>query len=113
MEKWILDSPDQAGETYRRFIKDFYQENKLVKGTLKIGGKVVDLNNITMPILTIYGEQDHIVPASATIPLNDYVGSTDKELTAFPLGHIGMYVSSQSQKLLAPKIAEWLKEREK
>ncbi|MDN5923574.1 MAG: class III poly(R)-hydroxyalkanoic acid synthase subunit PhaC, partial [Xanthomonadales bacterium] len=28
MEKWIFDSPDQAGETFRQFIKDFYQGNK-------------------------------------------------------------------------------------
>jgi polyhydroxyalkanoate synthase subunit PhaC len=27
MEKWIFDSPDQAGETFRQFIKDFYQQN--------------------------------------------------------------------------------------
>ncbi|PJB07848.1 MAG: class III poly(R)-hydroxyalkanoic acid synthase subunit PhaC, partial [Hydrogenophilales bacterium CG_4_9_14_3_um_filter_63_34] len=26
MEKWIFDSPDQAGEAFRQFIKDFYQE---------------------------------------------------------------------------------------
>ncbi len=37
MEKWIFDSPDQAGEAFRQFIKDFYQGNKLVKGGLKIG----------------------------------------------------------------------------
>ncbi|MFM8310182.1 MAG: class III poly(R)-hydroxyalkanoic acid synthase subunit PhaC, partial [Microcystis aeruginosa] len=30
MEKWIFDSPDQAGESYRQFLKDFYQQNKLI-----------------------------------------------------------------------------------
>ncbi|MHC5804566.1 class III poly(R)-hydroxyalkanoic acid synthase subunit PhaC, partial [Streptococcus pyogenes] len=30
MEKWIFDSPDQAGEAFRQFIRDFYQGNKLV-----------------------------------------------------------------------------------
>jgi polyhydroxyalkanoate synthase subunit PhaC len=43
MEKWIFDSPDQAGETFRQFIKDFYQENKLITGEVKIGEKRVDL----------------------------------------------------------------------
>ena len=37
MEKWIFDSPDQAGETYRQFMKDFYQGNKLIKGEVEIG----------------------------------------------------------------------------
>lgn len=113
MEKWILDSPDQAGEAYRRFIKDFYQENKLVKGTLEIGGQVVNMEDIDMPVLNIYGEQDHLVPPSASLPFHDYISSTDYELVGFPVGHIGMYVSAKAQKLLAPKIAEWLWKRDK
>jgi polyhydroxyalkanoate synthase subunit PhaC len=39
MEKWIFDSPDQAGEAYRQFMKDFYQGNKLIKGEVEIGNK--------------------------------------------------------------------------
>ena len=39
MEKWIFDSPDQAGEAFREFMRDFYQGNKLVKGGLKIGDR--------------------------------------------------------------------------
>jgi polyhydroxyalkanoate synthase len=49
MEKWILDSPGQAGEYLRKFIKDLYQENKLVKGERVINGTLVNLKNITMP----------------------------------------------------------------
>lgn len=56
MERWIFDSPDQAGEAFRQFIKDFYQGNKLVKGTLEIGGQTVDLGMITQPVLNIFAE---------------------------------------------------------
>ena len=66
-----------------------------------------------MPILTIYAEQDHLVPPSSTKPLNELVGSKDKEMIAFPGGHIGIYVSSRSQKELAPTVAKWLIERSK
>jgi len=54
MEKWIFDSPDQAGESYRQFLKDFYQQNKLIKGEVMLGDKRVDLHNLTMPILNLY-----------------------------------------------------------
>ncbi len=111
MEKWIFDSPDQAGEAFRQFIKDLYQENKLVKGTLKIGDKTVKLKNINMPLLNIYAVADHIVPPSSTKPLNDLVGSQDKELYEFKGGHIGVFVGSKSQKELAPAIANWLIKR--
>ena len=113
MEKWIFDSPDQAGETFRKFIKDLYQENKLVKGKFKLGNRTVNLKKITMPILTIYAEQDHLVPPASTKPLNNLVGSKDKKLISFKGGHIGIYVSSRSQKELAPEVAKWIMERSK
>lgn len=112
MEKWINDSPDQAGECFRQFLKDLYQENKLVKGTLEVGGKTVKLENITMPLLNIYAEEDHLVPPAATIPLNEHVGTKDETLYKFPGGHIGVFVGGRSQKELAPAVAKWLKERD-
>jgi polyhydroxyalkanoate synthase len=112
MEKWIFDSPDQVGETFRKFIKDFYQDNKLVKGEFELGGRIVNLKNITMPVMNIYAEQDHLVPPACSIPLMDLIGSKDKHLLSFPVGHIGMYVSGKSQKTLGPSIAQFLKERD-
>ncbi len=112
MEKWIFDSPGQAGECLRQFVKDCYQGNKLVKGKLKLGGKSVDLGKITMPILNIYASADHLVPPAATKPFNDLVGSTDKTLYEFQGGHIGVFVGSRSQKELAPAISKWLTQRD-
>ena len=112
MEKWIFDSPDQAGETFRQFIKDFYQENKLIKGKIEIGNKRVDLGNIRIPILNIYAEQDHLVLPASSLALEKYVGSVDYTVRSFPVGHIGMYVSGKVQKDLPPTIASWLKARE-
>lgn len=112
MEKWIFDSPGQAGECMRQFIKDCYQENKLVKGELKLGEDVVNLANISMPLLNIYASSDHLVPPAATKPLNDLVGTEDKTLYEFKGGHIGVFVGTKSQKELAPAIAQWLHERD-
>jgi polyhydroxyalkanoate synthase len=111
MEKWIFDSPDQAGETFRQFIKDFYQENKLIKGEIELGGHRVDLTNITMPVLNLYAEKDHLVPPVSSTALEEYIGSDDYTVMSFPVGHIGMYVSGRVQKTLPPTIANWLKER--
>ncbi|MBF0259117.1 MAG: class III poly(R)-hydroxyalkanoic acid synthase subunit PhaC [Desulfamplus sp.] len=112
MEKWIFDSPDLPGEVFRQFIKDCYQENKLIQNRLEIGGKRVDLKNLTMPLLNIYGKFDHLVPPEACNQLCQNVGSTDTEDICLKTGHIGIYVSSKCQELFAPKIASWLKERD-
>jgi polyhydroxyalkanoate synthase len=111
MEKWIFDSPDQPAEVYRQFLKDFYQENKLIKGQLILGEKRVDLGDITMPVLNIYAEKDHLVPPDSSLALGKYIGTKDYTIQSFPVGHIGMYVSSKVQKTLPPVIMNWLKIR--
>jgi polyhydroxyalkanoate synthase len=111
MEEWIFDSPDQAGEAYRQFLKDFFQQNKLIKGEVELDGKRVDLSNITMPVLNIYADKDHLVPPPSSRALEQYVGSKDYTAKGFPVGHIGMYVSGKAQRDLAPAIAEWVRER--
>ncbi len=111
MEKWIFDSPDQAGECFRQFIKDFYQGNKLVNGGLKIGKHEVDLANVSMPVLNIFAEQDHLVPPSASRPLGGLVGTEDYSQLAFKGGHIGIYVSGRAQKEVPTAIVDWLAKR--
>jgi polyhydroxyalkanoate synthase len=111
MEKWIFDSPDQAGETFRQFIKDCYQKNLLIKNEMKLNGTKINLKNITMPLLNVMAEFDHLVPNDASKPLSDAVSSTDKDTLVFPTGHIGIFVGSKSQKEVCPKIAAWLKPR--
>jgi polyhydroxyalkanoate synthase subunit PhaC len=113
MERWISESPAQAGECFRQFMKELYQENKLIKGELEVGGKRVNLKNLTCPVLNIYATEDHLVPPAATKPLNDAIGSSDKELYSFKGGHIGVFVGGKSQKELAPAVLDWLKKRDK
>jgi len=111
MEKWIFDSPDQAGETFRQFLKDFFQQNKLIKDEFQIAGETVKLSNITMPVLNVYADEDHLVPPASSKALEKYIGTKDYTSRSFPVGHIGMYVSGKVQKDLPPLIAKWIKER--
>lgn len=112
MEKWIFDSPDLPGEVFRQFIKDCYQQNKLIRSELEVGGRRVDLKRITMPVLNIYGRFDHLVPPEACEQLTRHVGSVDTEDLCLDTGHIGIYVSSKCQREFAPKIAAWLRARD-
>ena len=111
MEKWIFDSPDQTGETYREFVKNFYQDNGLAKGTVKIGGRAVDLSDINIPVLNIFARDDHLVPPDSSRALEGYIGSKDYQSLEFPGGHIGIYVSGKAQKMIPPSVARWLSER--
>ncbi len=111
MEKWIFDSPGQAGAAFAQFARWFFQENRLLKGTLEIGGRKVDLKNIKQPVLNIYGKQDHLVPPAASTALEALVGTTDYVALGLDVGHIGMYVSGRSQRDLPQAITHWLTRR--
>jgi polyhydroxyalkanoate synthase len=111
MEKWIFDSPDQAGESFRQFITLFYKENRLVNGNLEIGEHKVDLNRVTMPVLNVYATEDHLVPPGSSLALERHVGTKDYTSMAFKGGHIGIYVSGRAQKEIPSGVAEWLSTR--
>ena len=113
MEKWIFDSPDIPGETFREFIRDCFQDNLLIQNKMVVGGQRVDLKKLTMPLLNIYGKFDHLVPPEACEKLTSAVGSKDTEDVCLKTGHIGIYVSSKCQQEFTPKIVQWLTERDK
>lgn len=112
MEKWIFDSPDQPGEMFRQFVTWFVKENRLVEGTTQIGGRAVSLKEVAMPVLNIYARQDHLVPPSASKPLEKLVGTSDYTNHEFQGGHIGIYVSGSAQRDIPERIASWLRERD-
>ena len=111
METWIFDSPDQAGEAFRQFVKQFYQGNGFVNGGIVIGDREVHLGDVDMPVLNIFAEQDHLVPPSASTPLGGLIGGDDYSELSFRGGHIGIYVSSRAQREVPAAIHAWLAKR--
>ena len=112
MERWIFDSPDQAGEAFREFIKKFYQDNGLVNDSLEIAGRRVHLGAIKHPVLNIFAEQDHLVPPDASRAMGRHLGTKDYTQLAFKGGHIGIYVSGRAQREVPPAIHQWLRARD-
>jgi len=111
MEKWIFDSPDQAGEAFRQFIKQFYQGNGFIQGGIVIGDNAVHLGMIEMPVLNIFAEQDHLVPPASSKALKGLIGTDDYTELSFRGGHIGIYVSGRAQTEVPETIHQWLSKR--
>jgi polyhydroxyalkanoate synthase len=111
MEGWLNDNVPVAGETFREFVKYLYQQNRLVKGTMPVGRHVVNLRNITCPVLNLMATKDDLVPCGQSLPFNDLVGSTDRKTMQITAGHIGLAMGTKAQKELWPSVVEWLTER--
>ncbi len=108
MEKWVNDGIPIPGETYRQFIQDIYQHDRLARGEMMIDGARVDIANLTMPVLGVVGHYDHLVPMGATIRFLDKIPAKDQTVFDEKTGHIGLSVSSKSHRALWPRVAEWI-----
>jgi polyhydroxyalkanoate synthase len=111
MEKWLADRPHHPGEAAKQWLKDLYQDNKLINGAFMINGQAVNLANITMPVLNVFAKDDHIIPPATSQALGAKVGTKDYTELALPGGHVGVFVGGKSQALLGSAIANWLAER--
>ena len=112
MEKWLADRPHHAGEAAKQWLKDLYQQNKLVRNEWELGGRKVDLRQVTMPVLNIYAESDTIIPPKTSQALRGTVGTEDYTEIGLRGGHIGVFVSSKSQGIVGQGIADWLAARD-
>ncbi|SFH99686.1 polyhydroxyalkanoate synthase [Methylobacterium brachiatum] len=108
MEKWIADRPDHPGEAAKQWLKDLYQDNKLVQSTFVLGGRTVDLKRIACPVLNVFAQDDHIIPPATSQALKDKIGTDDYTELGLPGGHVGVFVGGKAQKLLGSGIADWL-----
>lgn len=108
IETWLYDSIPIIGEVYREIVEQVYRHNLLIKNKMKVGNDIIDLKNITMPVLNIVGTEDDLVPPSASKSVIDVIGSTDKKLIEFPTGHVGLCISRNAHEKLWPEVGRWL-----
>lgn len=111
MNKWANDPVPVPGAAYKQWIEDFYQQNKLVKGEMKLRGRPVDLSNTNCPVLNLAGQKDHLVFCSQAEATMGLIGSEDKEFVALDAGHVGLVMGSGAKDNLWPKTSEWLADR--
>jgi polyhydroxyalkanoate synthase len=111
-ETWLQDNIPVPGEVFRQFVKYLYQKNLLTQGRMPVGKHLVNLKDITCPVLNIMASKDDLVPCSQGTPLTDLVGSADrKTLLLEGSGHIGLAIGGRAQKELWPQACEWLAQR--
>jgi len=111
MAKWVADNPPFAGRAWREWIRLMYRDAGLLRGTVRLRGRLVDLRRIDQNVLVITAGADHIAPRPGTMPFFDLIASEDVEHFDRPGGHIGLVAGSAARKELWPGIAEWLAQR--
>lgn len=110
-QRWGDETLPLAGEYYRDTTKELMWGNKLFERTLVVNGDHVDLANITIPLMGVMAEHDHIASYGATKPLLNMVGSEDKNELVLKGGHVSLIAGPNAVRRMWPAVNNWLGER--
>ena len=107
LEAWASDNVPFPASAYRTYVRELYQDNRLVAGTHAVAGRRVDLGRIRCPVLTVVASRDMICPAPAATALNDCSGATVLEVLEIPGGHVGAVIGPKARTLLHPALVSF------
>jgi len=111
MTGWSDDHVPFPGAVARETAQMLVHENAMINDRLTVAGDPVHLADICVPFLTVRGTRDHIVPADATAPLIDLVGSDDKHELVLDAGHMGLVVGRTAARTTVPTIIDFIRRR--
>lgn len=111
MERWTAETLPLPGAYFKQVVKDLLRKNGLYEGTLRIGGRRVDIRRIRVPLLHVIAEHDHIVPPACAQPLVASARSRDKEEIVLPGGHVSLVAGPNAVKRMWPRLDRWLERR--
>jgi len=111
MNQWVSQFIDYPQGAFLQFVRDFMQHNALVRGTMRFGGKVADLQAVRANLLAFAGRTDAIAPAAAVRAQVDAVGSADVFFRLAPGGHMGLFAGASAPRTVWQPAAEWLAAR--
>lgn len=108
---WSHDHVPFPGATFVDMVRRLSRENGFATGSVRLGNRVRNLADITVPFLSIYGSYDHVTPPPSVTPLGGLVGSSDSTTVALESGHIGLLVGNSARRQTLPTVIGWLGER--
>lgn len=101
------------GRTFGQLYHRFFRANDLASGRIELGGRIIDLAKITVPVLVVAGAGDALAPVKSVRPvLESLTGSCDVRFEICPGGHLGVLAGRGARTTTWPLIAEWTSEHD-
>jgi polyhydroxyalkanoate synthase len=100
MGQWTRDHVPFPGAAFRQTVEQLVRANGLMDAS------VADLSAISIPVLNVMAERDHIVPLAAAEPVARVIEQTQELRLA--AGHVGLVAGRAAAKVTLPGIAGWI-----
>ena len=104
---WNQDSTRMSPTNHKFYLREFYQQNKLARGQLSIGGVKLDLGKVKIPIYDLCAREDHIAPAKSVFIGSKLFGGP-VTLVVGGSGHIAGVINPPGEKA---KYQYWTNEK--
>jgi polyhydroxyalkanoate synthase len=103
------------GRLFEEVLEWLYREDRLVKGTLKLGGRCAGLNRLRSPVLAVVNPAGRVVPpASVLAGLAAMPAELSRRVLCYrgergpALQHCGPLVGPAAHARLWPEILDWI-----
>jgi len=94
---WNQDSTRMPAANHRFYLREFYHENNLARGRMKIAGTRLDLKKVKLPIYELATREDHIAPAKSVFIASKLFGGP-VEFVLAGSGHIAGVINPPDPK---------------
>jgi polyhydroxyalkanoate synthase len=107
MAQFIREQVPLPGALLRQIVDKMIRGNELADGGTELGGRRVELGDITCPLLVVMADRDELVPVESTHALRKFVGPNMEELS-LPAGHVGLITGRKAATVTIPHILGWI-----
>ncbi len=105
---WNSDSTRMPAANHKFYLRHCYLQNDLSNGRMVLGGKTLDLKQVTVPVYELATKEDHIAPARSVFTGAKSFGGPARYVMAGS-GHIAGVVNPPEK----PKYQYWLAARQR
>lgn len=107
VEQWLNDGIPLAMPVADAAMQGWYGDNTPFHGGWQVGGRLVEPQTLTLPVLLAIPDRDRIVPPASAMGLARQIPATHLTVAQMALGHVGMIVSRRAPALSWPVFADW------
>ncbi|MWD26170.1 class I poly(R)-hydroxyalkanoic acid synthase [Aquicoccus sp. SCR17] len=95
---WNGDGSNLPGRMAVQYLRELCQQNRLSQGTYEVFGETVSLKEVTVPLMSVACETDHIAAWKDVYRGVQMMGARDKTFVLSESGHIAGIVNPPSKK---------------
>lgn len=114
VERWILDEVSLPGKLVHEIIEWLCRENRLCRGSLRIGDMLIGPRTLSVPTLAVVNTADEVAPLDSVRPFIETMPTRDTRIIEYPgefgvcLQHLGILIGPQARARVWPEIISWI-----